>query len=248
MPVHAYTYSLIAASALWPVSASPADFAPRWRCLALSLPGSMAHRRPTTASRAGRRRSRRIRKRCTLCHPDRSRERQRALREERRSAVRAVEHAEADDGRSRLQRTEEGHDQADRRVPGQRVCVAARRRAGRRLDHVRCAEEPDQGRGSAARARDPERQRRLHHSGRRHRRQRARLHRNDDQARARARPHAGDVRQRKRHLRSRQQDDGARARKAGAAHRQRIVRSSIRCSPSANSPGTRSGSRTAIRC
>ena len=196
--------SLVAAAGLQSVSALARGFV-----AALAVLGLVAGLRQRRAGRQQQRPGRpeegagRLRERRALCDPDRGRERQRALREERRPADRALQHAEADDGGSRLQRAEEGNDQAHRRIPRQRVCVADGRRAGRRLDDVRRAEEPDQGRGPAARPCHHERQRLLHHPGRGHRRQRARLHRDDDQARARARPDAGVVRQLERHLRSR---------------------------------------------
>ncbi len=57
-----------------------------------------------------------------------------------------------------------------------------------------------------------------------------------------------DIRQFQRSARSRQQDDGARTRKTRALRHPDLSRTSTNCSASANSPGTRSGSRTAIRC
>ena len=52
----------------------------------------------------------------------------------------------------------QGEIKLDRRVPGQRKRLAPRRRAGRRLDHVRGDQQPRSGRRSAARRDHPERQ------------------------------------------------------------------------------------------
>ena len=70
----------------------------------------------------------------------------------------------------------------------------------------------------------------------------------DDQARARTRDDAIDLRQFQRPARSRQQDDGARTCNARALHHPDLSRILQAVRRDANSPGTRSGSRTAIRC
>ena len=131
----------------------------------------------------------RLRRRRADRDPDRGVQRQRAVREERRRIAGAVQHDEADDGRGGLQRHQERQGQAHRRIPDQRKRLAQGRRAGRRLDHVRHAQQQGVGRRPAAGRDHPERQRFLHRAGRGHGRQRAdlcrRLH---DQAGARTRP------------------------------------------------------------
>ena len=93
------------------------------------------------------------------------------------------------------------------------------------------------------------RQRCLHRARRRARRQRRRLRRHDEHARARELGLTQvDFTNATGLPRPEPADDGARARQARAAHHRRPIRSSTRSTPSASSPGTRSASRTAIRC
>ena len=205
-------------------------------------------RQQERAGRDGGQGRRRLRRRRADRDPDRGLERQRAVREERRRAARALQHDEADDGGIRVPRAAAGRHQAHRRIQGQRKRLAQGRRARRRLDHVRRNSQPGVGRQPAAWRHHPERQRFLHGAGRSARRQRDRVRREADAARPRTRPAALDLRQLERITRSRQQDERARTGQTGATSDPDLSGLLQDFSASANSPGTRSGSRTAIRC
>ena len=101
----------------------------------------------------------RIRRRRADRDPDRGHQRRRPVRKERRRTARALQHDEADDGGSGLSRRQAGRHQVDRRIPRQRERLAQRWRAGRRLDHVRRAQQQGFGRRSLARRDHPERKR-----------------------------------------------------------------------------------------
>ena len=132
--------------------------------------------------------------------------------------------------------------------PGQRERLAQGRRALARLDDVRRAPQQDPGRRPAARHDHPVGQRRLHRAGRGACRHRRRVRRQADPARARI-GLAKSV-----FTNSNGLPDPERAghhARTGACWRatsSSTIPNSIRSSASPNSPGTRSASRTAIRC
>ena len=109
----------------------------------------------------------RFRRRRADRDPDRSLQRQRAVREECGRVAGAVQHDEADDRRGRVPRHQAGRDQAHRRVSRQRKCMAQGRRAFGRLDDVRGDPQQDFGGRPVARRHHSERQRRLHDRWRR---------------------------------------------------------------------------------
>ena len=157
-------------------------------------------------------------------HPDRLRERQLPLREGRRHALSAREPHQAHDHGACLPGAGGAAPQPRGAGPDQPLCLEARRRALRRLDHVRLDQQPGEGRGPDPGRRGGFRQRRGHRLRRGARRQRDALRPAHDAARARDRSQHRDLQERHRPLRSRAQDFGARSRASIGPHHPRISR------------------------
>ncbi len=172
------------------------------------LPRRSTAQKPAKAGRRGRAEKRRAPQQGragdqrAARHPDRRRERRRAVRARSRQADLPGQPRQADDRRIRVPRTQRRPHQAHRRIHRERERLAQGRRALARLHHVRGDPQQGSGRRPAARHDHPVRQRCLHRAGRRDRRQRSRFRRQADRARARDRPRQIGVHQFERAARS----------------------------------------------